>query len=86
MTGERTAGESARVKSKVAAAVDAQQAEAVRRMSPAERVELALRLGDAAIESFCATHGVDRRTAIRSFERRRQATRQPSACIERLIG
>ena len=58
----------------------------VRRMSPAERVELAFRLGDEAIESIRAAHGVDRRTAIRLIERRRQATRRPSACLDRLIG
>ena len=55
-------------------------------MSPAERVELAFRLGDEAIESIRAAHGVDRRTAIRLIERRRQATRRPSACLDRLIG
>ena len=58
----------------------------IRRMSPAERVELALRLGDEAIESIRTTHGVDRRTAIRLLERQRQATRRPSACLDRLIG
>ena len=58
----------------------------IRRMSPAERVELAFRLGDEAIESLQASHGVDRRTAIRLIERRRQATRRPSACLDRLIG
>ena len=58
----------------------------VRRMSQAERVELALRLGDEAIESIRAAHGVDRRTAIRLIERRRQTTRRPSACLDRAIG
>ena len=57
-----------------------------REMSPAERAELAFRLGDEDLESFRATHGLDRRFAIRLLERRRQATRQPSACLERLIG
>ena len=57
-----------------------------REMTPAERLELAFRLGDEDLESFRATHGLDRRTAIRLLERRRQATRQPSACLERLIG
>ena len=58
----------------------------VRRMSPAERVELAFRLGDEAIESFRVTHGLDRPTAIRLLERRRQATRRPSECLDRSIG
>ena len=55
-------------------------------MSPAERLDLAFSLGEEDLESFRATHGLDRRTAIRLLERRRQATRQPSACLERLIG
>ena len=57
-----------------------------REMTPAECLELAFRLGDEDLESFRATNGLDRRTAIRLLERRRQATRQPSACLERLIG
>lgn len=48
-----------------------------RDMTPLERLELAFGLGDEDRESFRATHGLDRR---------RQATRQPSACLERLIG
>lgn len=55
-------------------------------MTPVERLELAFRLGEEDLESFRATHGLDRRSAIRLLERRRQATRQPSACLERLIG
>jgi len=64
----------------------AQDVASVREMTPVERLELAFRLGDEDLESFRATHGLDRRTAIRLLERRRQATRQPSACLERLIG
>ena len=70
----------------VASALRARTDAEVRRMSPAERVELAFRLGDEDIESLQASHGVDRRTAIRLIERRRQATRQPSGCLDRLIG
>lgn len=58
----------------------------VRAMSPAERIELAFRLGDDDLETFRAAHGLDPQTARRLLERRRQATRQPSACLERLIG
>lgn len=58
----------------------------VRAMSPAERLDLAFRLGDEDLESFRAAHGLDPRTATRLLERRRQATRQPSACLDRLIG
>ena len=55
-------------------------------MTPRERLELVFRLGDDDLESFRATHGLDRSTAIRLLERRRQATRRPSACLDRLIG
>ena len=55
-------------------------------MSPAERLELAFRLGDDDLESFRAAHGLDPQAARRLLERRRQATRRPSACLERLIG
>ena len=70
----------------VASAIRAHDAATVRDMLPEKRLELAFRLGDEDLESFRATHGLDRRTAIRLLERRRQATRQPSACLERLIG
>ena len=58
----------------------------VRRMTIEERLALAFRLGDEDLTSFRDTHGLDRSTAIRLLERRRQATRQPSACMERIIG
>ena len=70
----------------VASALRVRDVTSVRDMSPVERLDLAFRLGEEDLESFRATHGLDRRTAIRLLERRRQATRQPSACLERLIG
>ena len=70
----------------VASTLRERDAADVRGMTPAERLALAFRLGDEDLESFRATHGLDRRSAIRLLERRRQATRQPSACLERLIG
>ncbi len=70
----------------VASVLRARDADAVRAMPLAERLELAFRLGDEDLEAFRATRGLERRTAIRLLERRRQATRQPSACLQRLIG
>ena len=70
----------------VASVLGARDSAAVRDLSPAERLDLAFRLGEEDLESFRATNGLDRRTAIRFLERRRQATRQPSACLDRLIG
>ena len=64
----------------------AQDVAFARGMTPVERLEFAFRLGDEDLESFRATHELDRRSAIRLLERRRQATREPSACLERLIG
>ena len=58
----------------------------VRAMSAAERLELAFRLGDDDLESFRAAHGLGPQAARRLLERRRQATRRRSACLERLIG
>ena len=58
----------------------------VRYMTIEERLALAFRLGDEDLASFRATHGLDRSTAIQLLERRRQATRRPSACMERIIG
>ena len=55
-------------------------------MPSAERLELAFRLEEQDIAAYCAAHGVDRDAAVREFQRRRQATRQPSGCVERIIG
>ena len=70
----------------VASDLRARDTAAVREMSTADRLALALRLGDEDLESFRSSNGLDRRTAVRLLERRRQATRQPSACMQRLIG
>lgn len=74
------------IEESVASSLRSGEVAAIRDMSAAERLELAFRLGDEDLESFRATHGLDRRSAIRLLERRRQATRQASACLERLIG
>lgn len=58
----------------------------MRRLSMDERVALALRLGEEGVERFRLAHGLDRETAIRILERRRQAGRRPSKCMSELIG
>jgi hypothetical protein len=60
--------------------------EAVLKLSPDERVELALRLGEEDLDSFCRAQGVDIETGRRLLQRRRQAGRLPSKCISDLIG
>lgn len=60
--------------------------EAVLKLSPRERIALALQLGERDLELFCRTQGVDRETAIRLLQRRRQAGRRPCRCMTEVIG
>ena len=57
-------------------------------LSPAERVRLALQLGERDLETFRLAHDppIDRVEARRILERRRQEGRRPSRCIQELIG
>lgn len=55
-------------------------------LSPEERLDLAFRLGDEGLEAFRQAQGLDRETAIRELQRRRQAGRTPSKCMSDLIG
>ena len=61
---------------------------AVRGLSVSERIALALALGARDLESFRSAQRppMDAVTASRVLERRRQAGRRPSRCIEELIG
>ena len=61
-------------------------AESLARLSAGERLELAFALGDADVDAYCRSHGVERRTAIRIFERQRQNGRNPSRCMNAIIG
>ncbi len=51
-----------------------------------ERVQLILRLGERALAVYAQANGVDRETALREFQRRRQAGRRPSKCMSEIIG
>ena len=66
----------------------AEDQEHVRALTSSERVALALRLGARDLEAFRAAHTppLDPAEAARVLERRRQAARQRSRCIEELIG
>lgn len=55
-----------------------QTAEAVKKLSPGERIALALRLGDQAVEVFAAAKGIDRAEARRILRRNSQIGRRPS--------
>ncbi len=56
------------------------------KLSPEERAELALKLGDEEVAAFCNAQGVDRETGTRILQRRRQASRRQSKCLSDLIG
>ena len=59
---------------------------AVLKLTPEERIALALRLGERDLEIFCRAQGLDRKEAIRVLQRRRQAGRRPSRCMTEIIG
>jgi DNA-directed RNA polymerase specialized sigma24 family protein len=69
----------------VAEELERAERERMASLSPAERVELALALGERSIADYAAAHGVDRDTARKRTERERQAGRRYSACIEALL-
>jgi len=70
----------------VADELRAELREEINRLPVAERIALALRLGEEGVERFRRAHDLDRETAIRLLERRRQAGRTPSKCMSELIG
>lgn len=60
--------------------------ERLRRMTPAERLAEALRLGQAAIVAYAAAHGLELTEARRRLERASQAGRRPSGVMRELVG
>lgn len=56
--------------------------EAELRLTPAERVERALALGDADLEIYCAATSLDREAARRRLQRQRQVGRIPCSFFE----
>jgi hypothetical protein len=65
--------------SKTAADVRARQFERYARMTPDERVRLALRLGEEGLADYIAIHGVDRLTALARIRATHRVGRRPSA-------
>jgi hypothetical protein len=55
-------------------------------LSPAERVARALALGRDALALYCAASGLSPEEARRNLERRAQARRRASGCLEALLG
>ena len=50
----------------------------MQKLTPGERIQLALKLGDRAIEIYMAANRVDRAAAIAAFRRTGNAGRVPS--------
>ena len=74
------------MKSKVAEELRRETDEAVRSMTATERFELALRLGDEAIETLAAARGISRDEARRILQKEKRHGRRYSRCIEELDG
>ena len=55
---------------------------AVAALSVAERVSLALQLGEQSLVIYMAYHGVDRETALEHFRARSQRGRRYSRCLQ----
>lgn len=68
------------MRSAIAAELARQRSMRLAVMTPAERVALAMRLGDEGLQSYMTTHGVDRRTAAARIKATRRAGRRPSVC------
>lgn len=60
--------------------------EEILKLSAEERLHRAFALGEIALEAFRQAQGIDRETAIRLLQRRRQASRRYSKCMMDLIG
>lgn len=72
----------------VADLLRAEDRAAVAALSPAERVALALALGERDLQAFRLAHQppLDRGEAAHRLQRRRQVGRRPSRCLEELLG
>lgn len=68
--------------SRSAQAGEQARADRLARMTPAERVDLAFKLGEQGLAEYMVTHGVDRRTAISRIRATRRLGRRPSASAD----
>lgn len=68
--------------SAVAHAVSQEQREQIAAMTPADRVALAVRLGEAGLAAYAAQHRVDRQTAVTRIRATRRLGRRPSASAD----
>lgn len=68
--------------SSLAQSIAREQREQLATMTPAERVALAVRLGEEGLASYMTTHRVDRPTAIARIRATRRLGRRPSASAD----
>ncbi len=71
--------------SRVAEQLKALDREALRAMSPTERIRLAFELGERDVVLYQQRTGLSREDAIRAIKRQRAHGRQRSACMEALL-
>ena len=69
------------MRSRVAEDVRREQREEVMRMTPQERLELSVRLGEEGLADFMAANGLSREEAIARIRKQRQAGRRKSGCM-----
>jgi len=72
--------------STVAEALREESRARLRRMTPGERLAEALMLGQRAIATYAAAHGLEREAARRELERGAQAGRRASRVMRDLAG
>lgn len=70
------------MRSRVAEELRQEQIEQLRRMTPAERVALALQLRDQGLRIYMAGQNVDRASAHRAIRRLDQLGRRYSRCMD----
>jgi hypothetical protein len=66
------------MRSAVAEAVRSRRTEEEQRLSPVERLQLALRMGEASLALFMSANSLSREEALRELEANKQKGRRPS--------
>ncbi|HKB79374.1 MAG TPA: hypothetical protein VKH35_06625 [Thermoanaerobaculia bacterium] len=73
------------MRSNLAARLREEKIEELRRMTPAERVQLVLRLRTTGLDVYAAGQHIDRDTALARIRRSRQSGRRYSRCMDELL-
>ena len=59
-----------------------EQRERIEKMTPAERLALAEKLGEEGLAAFMAANGLDRQSALKAIRRSRRVGRRPSVSAD----